>query len=219
MKFLRSPKLFGVAVAALAAALGAADTAYAARAYIGTYTPDPADPRSSSNGRQGIYLVNIDDATGAPSGLKLVAKDLSPSWIAFSKDHKFLYAVNEVGSYGANKSGSITAYAVDAASGALKKLNTVDSGGAIPCYVSVDPSGWAHFEYVKLPEYRWGIFLADPVHDRRIDCAANVLDRNIVEYLNTPGAVVDRHMCGMRAVAIGPLRVGESCFNYNRASG
>src|SRR5213596_4411309 len=34
--------------------------------------------------------------------------------------------------------------------------------------VSVDPAGWAHFEYVKLPEYRWGIFLADPIHDRRI---------------------------------------------------
>ncbi|HXH06329.1 MAG TPA: benzoyl-CoA 2,3-epoxidase subunit BoxB [Vicinamibacterales bacterium] len=34
--------------------------------------------------------------------------------------------------------------------------------------VSVDPSGWAHFEYVRLPEYRWGIFLADPVPDRRI---------------------------------------------------
>src|ERR671934_29220 len=34
--------------------------------------------------------------------------------------------------------------------------------------VSVDPSGWAHFEYVKLPEYRWGIFLADPFPDRRI---------------------------------------------------
>jgi hypothetical protein len=34
--------------------------------------------------------------------------------------------------------------------------------------VSVDPEGWAHFEFVKLPEYRWGIFLADPVHDRRI---------------------------------------------------
>ncbi len=29
--------------------------------------------------------------------------------------------------------------------------------------ISVDPEGWAHFEYVKLPEYRWGIFLADPV--------------------------------------------------------
>jgi benzoyl-CoA 2,3-dioxygenase component B len=34
--------------------------------------------------------------------------------------------------------------------------------------VSVDPDGWAHFEYVKLPEYRWGIFLADPVKDRTI---------------------------------------------------
>src|SRR4030095_576791 len=34
--------------------------------------------------------------------------------------------------------------------------------------VSVESDGWAHFEYVKLPEYRWGIFLADPVADRRI---------------------------------------------------
>jgi benzoyl-CoA 2,3-dioxygenase component B len=25
--------------------------------------------------------------------------------------------------------------------------------------VSVDPQGWAHFDYVKMPEYRWGIFL------------------------------------------------------------
>ena len=25
--------------------------------------------------------------------------------------------------------------------------------------VSVDPSGWAHFEHVKMPDYRWGIFL------------------------------------------------------------
>src|ERR1700742_3191269 len=34
--------------------------------------------------------------------------------------------------------------------------------------VSVEPDGWAHFDFVKLPEYRWGIFLADPVPDRRI---------------------------------------------------
>ncbi|MDE3156511.1 MAG: benzoyl-CoA 2,3-epoxidase subunit BoxB [Acidobacteriota bacterium] len=33
---------------------------------------------------------------------------------------------------------------------------------------SVDPEGWAHFEYVKLPEYRWGIFLAEPTADRRV---------------------------------------------------
>src|SRR5574342_832765 len=35
--------------------------------------------------------------------------------------------------------------------------------------VSVEPDGWANFGYVKMPEYRWGIFLADRVPDRRID--------------------------------------------------
>ena len=34
--------------------------------------------------------------------------------------------------------------------------------------VSVDPSGWAHFEHVKMPDYRWGIFLSPPEQDRKI---------------------------------------------------
>ncbi|HZA49393.1 MAG TPA: benzoyl-CoA 2,3-epoxidase subunit BoxB, partial [Myxococcaceae bacterium] len=34
--------------------------------------------------------------------------------------------------------------------------------------VSVEADGWAHFDYVKMPDYRWGIFLASPVPDRRI---------------------------------------------------
>jgi benzoyl-CoA 2,3-dioxygenase component B len=34
--------------------------------------------------------------------------------------------------------------------------------------VSVDPQGWAVFDWVKMPEYRWGIFLAEPEADRRI---------------------------------------------------
>ena len=36
--------------------------------------------------------------------------------------------------------------------------------------ISVDHEGWAHFEYVKMPDYRWGIFLADQVKDRTIAC-------------------------------------------------
>jgi len=31
--------------------------------------------------------------------------------------------------------------------------------------VSVDKAGWAHFDYVKMPEYRWGIFLAENTGD------------------------------------------------------
>lgn len=33
---------------------------------------------------------------------------------------------------------------------------------------SVDASGWATFGYVKMPEYRWGIFLAEPEPNRAI---------------------------------------------------
>jgi len=129
------------AVAALAV-LGSASAAEAARAYIGTYTPNPAEPGAYANGNgEGIYLVTVDEASGAPSGLKLVAKDRSPSWFVLSANHKFLYAINEIDTYGPGKSGSVTAYAVDAASGALRKLNTVDSGGAIPSFTSIDPSG------------------------------------------------------------------------------
>jgi benzoyl-CoA 2,3-dioxygenase component B len=34
--------------------------------------------------------------------------------------------------------------------------------------VDVSTEGWAHFDYVKMPEYRWGIFLNEPVPDRKI---------------------------------------------------
>src|SRR6059058_2622921 len=34
--------------------------------------------------------------------------------------------------------------------------------------ISVEQEGWAHFGYVKTPDYRWGIFLAEPEKDRRI---------------------------------------------------
>src|SRR5213596_2298300 len=34
--------------------------------------------------------------------------------------------------------------------------------------VSVGAGGWAHFDYVRMPEYRWGIFLAEPVPERRV---------------------------------------------------
>jgi benzoyl-CoA 2,3-dioxygenase component B len=40
--------------------------------------------------------------------------------------------------------------------------------------VSVEADGWAHFDYVKMPEYRWGIFLSEPVKDRAIGFGDNM---------------------------------------------
>jgi benzoyl-CoA 2,3-dioxygenase component B len=34
--------------------------------------------------------------------------------------------------------------------------------------VSVDRQGWAQFAYTRMPDYRWGIFLADPEPERKI---------------------------------------------------
>ncbi len=35
--------------------------------------------------------------------------------------------------------------------------------------VSVDAQGWAHFDYVKMPDYRWGIFLAEAEPGRLVN--------------------------------------------------
>src|SRR5438105_15802131 len=34
--------------------------------------------------------------------------------------------------------------------------------------VSVDPKGWAKFDYVRMPEYRWGVLLAPQEENRKI---------------------------------------------------
>ena len=40
--------------------------------------------------------------------------------------------------------------------------------------ISVDAEGWANFDYVRMPDYRWGIFLADPIKDRTIGFGDNI---------------------------------------------
>ena len=39
--------------------------------------------------------------------------------------------------------------------------------------ISVDPEGWAQFGFIKMPEYRWGVFLAPPTADRQVNFGAN----------------------------------------------
>src|SRR6476646_11919348 len=39
--------------------------------------------------------------------------------------------------------------------------------------VDVGSEGWAHFDYVKMPDYRWGIFLEPPQPDARVGFGDN----------------------------------------------
>ncbi|HSS08460.1 MAG TPA: benzoyl-CoA 2,3-epoxidase subunit BoxB [Acidimicrobiales bacterium] len=34
--------------------------------------------------------------------------------------------------------------------------------------VDIGQEGWAHFDYVPMPDYRWGVFLSEPLPDRRV---------------------------------------------------
>ncbi|MCP5458260.1 MAG: benzoyl-CoA 2,3-epoxidase subunit BoxB, partial [Gammaproteobacteria bacterium] len=39
--------------------------------------------------------------------------------------------------------------------------------------ISVDPKGWAHFDYVRMPDYRWGIFLNPAEAERKVNFGAH----------------------------------------------
>jgi benzoyl-CoA 2,3-dioxygenase component B len=39
--------------------------------------------------------------------------------------------------------------------------------------VSIEPKGWAKFDYVKMPDYRWGILLAPRLPDRQVNFGAH----------------------------------------------
>jgi benzoyl-CoA 2,3-dioxygenase component B len=73
--------------------------------------------------------------------------------------------------------------------------------------ISTEKGGWANFGFVRMPEYRWGIFLSDPEPDRKIpggDFAGqpvwqevpgeyrNILKRIIVTQADTEPASVEQ---------------------------
>lgn len=105
-------------------------------AYVGTYTGAVGN---LGNG-EGIYLFDVDRATGELTNRRLVATSRNPSWIVLHPSRKFLYAVNEVANYEGD-SGSVSAFAIDPHTGELRGLNTVSSAGAGPAYLSLDRTG------------------------------------------------------------------------------
>jgi len=88
--------------------------------------------------------------------------------------------------------------------------------------VSVDSSGWAHFDHVKMPDYRWGIFLADRESDRKVGFGdhadqpawqevpgeyRNMLRRLIVTQADTePASVEQQRQLGATAPSLYDLR-------------
>jgi 6-phosphogluconolactonase len=149
MKFTRSLSLVAAALACLPA------TAFAKKgefiAYIGTYT------RQNS---KGIYAWRFDAATGKPTPIGLVGESSNPSFLAIHPNHRFLYAVNENNTFEGQPGGSVSAFSIEAATGQLKALNQVSTGGGGPCHVALDKTG----KWLFVANYGGGSVAAFPVH-------------------------------------------------------
>jgi 6-phosphogluconolactonase len=102
------------------------------RLYVGTYTGGKS---------KGIYLFEMDPASGALTPKGVAAETVNPSFLAIHPSHKFLYAVGEVGNFNGKKTGAVSAFAVDPKTGMLTLLNQQTSAGTSPCHIVIDKAG------------------------------------------------------------------------------
>lgn len=102
------------------------------RVYFGTYSqPDQG----------GIFTATFDAATGKLSDAMLAAPTVNPSFLAIHPTYKFLYSVGEIADFQGQKTGGVSAYAIDATTGKLTLLNQQSSAGTGPCHIVLDKSG------------------------------------------------------------------------------
>ena len=93
--------------------------------YVGTYTDGDSE---------GIYQFQFNSETGALTNKQLATTAENPSFITYSPDKKYIYAVNET------ENGAVSAFKVEP-NNALSLLNKVSSNGAHPCHVAINQNG------------------------------------------------------------------------------
>jgi 6-phosphogluconolactonase len=121
--------------------------------YVGTYTNKTAS--------KGIYAYFFDPGIGKLSPLGVAAESEDPSFLAVHPGGKFLYAVNEIDHFGAQKSGAVSAFAVDPKDGKLTLLNQAATQGAGPCHISLDKTG----KYALVANYDGGSVAVFPIRE------------------------------------------------------
>jgi len=162
--FIKAAAPVIVAHAASTRGMGARPETGRRFAYVGSYT----SPMDGSGNGQGIFRFEADPQTGALSRQTLAAKTPNPSWIVIHPSRRYLYAVNEIVD---KESGSVSAFAIEPATGDLTPLNVVSSEGRGPAHMSLDASG--RFAFVA--NYAGGTVAVLPVaEDGKLGAAVDV---------------------------------------------
>ena len=96
---------------------------------VGTYTKAPGKS-------EGIYVYKFNPNKGIITPVSNIKTD-NPSYLAISKDEKYVYSVNESG----EDKSMVSAFSFDKVKSELHQINSQPSGGADPAYISVDSTG------------------------------------------------------------------------------
>lgn len=96
---------------------------------------------SGKSESEGIYVARFDPATGGISEPVLAAQAVNPSFLAAHPTRPLIFAVAEVDDHDGGRTGGVTGFAIDEATGRLTALGGQPSGGGGPCHVCVDPAG------------------------------------------------------------------------------
>ncbi len=124
-------------------------------AYVGSYS-SPQGPEGSPGRGEGIYLFEMNPATGALQQRAVYRNGSNPAWLALNPARTHLYSANETAS------GSVGAYSIDRRTGRLTLLITQSSQGAGPAHLSIHPSG----KYVLVANYAGGTIAVLPIRAR-----------------------------------------------------
>jgi len=130
--------------------------------YVGTYTFE---------GGEGIYIYHMDPDSGRLKNVGKVKNLVNPSFLKVNAEKRSLYAVNEFSSFDRDGSGAVSAFLIEE-DGTLTFLNSRSSGGAGPCYVSIDRLG----RYVFVANYVGGSISVLPISgDGSLEKATEVI--------------------------------------------
>jgi 6-phosphogluconolactonase len=90
---------------------------------------------------KGIYKASWNAETGEMGPVELAIATERPAYFAMHPKKPVLYVANEL----TVGDGKVSSFRVDAKAGGLEAMQQVSSGGAGPCYVSVDETGETAF--------------------------------------------------------------------------